>query len=190
MWVVDGGISRGLGGSASMGGSTGSAGGSTGSTGATEYSTTNTQVASVDEADYVKNDANTIFVLGSDGLHVIDAWPAAETRQLAKLALPGSPRRMFLLDNRLVVYTRQASSGTDGSAGYSNPSDQGCTYGYDCRFTSEGGRTQILVFDVTTPATPAELCATRCPAATWPRAVSARMSTPWCTTRAPPRSPA
>ena len=64
---------------------------------------------------------------------------------------------MFLLDNRLVVYTRSASSGTTGSAGSSNPSDQGCTYGYDCRFTSEGGRTQILVFDVTTPRRPTEL---------------------------------
>ena len=64
---------------------------------------------------------------------------------------------MFLLDNRLVVYTQLASTGTPGSAGYSNPSDQGCTYGYDCRFSSEGGRTQILVYDVTSPATPTEI---------------------------------
>jgi uncharacterized secreted protein with C-terminal beta-propeller domain len=138
---------------------TAGAGGSMGksSTGATQYSTTNTQVASVDEADYVKNDGNTIFVLAKDGLHVLDAWPAAETREVARLALPGSPRRMFLLDNRLVVYTQLASTGAPGSAGSANPSDQGCTYGYDCRFTSEGGRTQILVFDVTAPATPVEL---------------------------------
>ena len=88
-------LSRGLGGSSSIGGSTGSAGGSTGSTGATEYSTTNTQVPTVDEADYIKNDGNTIFVLSSDGLHVIDAWPAAETHEIAHLSPPGEPRRLY-----------------------------------------------------------------------------------------------
>jgi uncharacterized secreted protein with C-terminal beta-propeller domain len=155
---VDAGVSWGAGGAVAIGGSgIGGSNGSAGSTGATEYSTTNTQVASVDEADYIKNDGNTIFVLSSDGLHVIDAWPAAETHEVAHLSLPGNPRRMFLLDNRLVVYTQLASSGTPGSAGASNPSDQGCTYGYDCRFSSEGGRTQILVYDVTAPASPIEL---------------------------------
>jgi uncharacterized secreted protein with C-terminal beta-propeller domain len=161
---MDASASRGYGGSAGMGGSTGvvvaigvgGAGGS-GSTSATEYSTTNTQVASVDEADYVKNDGGTIFVLSSDGLHVIDAWPAAETHEIAHVSLPGTPRRLFLLDNRLVVYSRVESGGASGSAGASNPSDQGCTYGYSCRFSSEGGHTLIQVFDVTTPATPAEL---------------------------------
>jgi uncharacterized secreted protein with C-terminal beta-propeller domain len=132
-------------------------GGAAGTSGATDYSTTNTQVASVDEADYVKNDSNTIFVLSADGLHVIDAWPAAETHEVAHLTLTGEPRRLYLLDNRLVVYTRVQATSTSGGAGSSNPSDQGCTYGYDCRFSSEGGHTLIIVFDVTNPAVPAEL---------------------------------
>ena len=132
-------------------------GGAAGTSGATDYSTTNTQVASVDEADYVKNDSNTIFVLSSDGLHVIDAWPAAETHEVAHLTLTGEPRRLYLLDNRLVVYTRVQANTTSGGAGSSNPSDQGCTYGYNCRFSSEGGHTLIIVFDVTNPAAPAEL---------------------------------
>ena len=153
--VADAGAYYGYGGAMatpSIGGAAGSTSGS-----ATQYSTTNTQVASVDEADYVKNDGNNIFVLSSDGLHVIDAWPAAETHEIAHVILPGTPRRLFLLDNRLVVYTRVQTGGTTGSAGASNPSDQGCTYGYSCRFSSEGGHTLIQVFDVTTPATPAEL---------------------------------
>ena len=141
------------GGSCSSGGS----GGAAGASGATDYSTTNTQVASVDEADYIKNDSNTIFVLSTDGLHVIDAWPAAETHEVAHLSLPGEPRRMYLLNNRLVVYTRVQSTGNSGGAGSSNPSDQGCTYGYGCRFSSEGGHTLIVVFDVTNPAAPVEL---------------------------------
>ena len=127
------------------------------SSGATDYSTTNTQVASVDEADYVKNDSNTIFVLSADGLHVIDAWPAAGTHEIAHLILTGEPRRLYLLDNRLVVYTRVQDTTAGGGAGSSNPSDQGCTYGYNCRFSSEGGHTLIIVFDVTNPATPVEL---------------------------------
>ncbi len=131
--------------------------GAAGASGASQYSTTNTQVASVDEADYVKNDSNTIFVLSADGLHVIDAWPAAQTHEIAHLTLTGEPRRMYLLDNRLVVYTRVQATGSSGGAGTSNPSDQGCTYGYNCRFSSEGGHTLIIVFDVTNPATPVEL---------------------------------
>jgi hypothetical protein len=159
---VDGGIGWSAGGSSSMGGTSGTRGqggaaGSAGSTGATDYSTTNTQVASVDEADYVKNDGNTVFLLSKDGLHVIDAWPAAEMHEVAHLSLPGEPRRMYFSDNRLVVYSRMQATGTKGSAGTSNPSDQGCTYGYSCRFSSEGGHTLIMVFDVTTPATPVEL---------------------------------
>jgi|GEM_PF-437659 len=161
-YAMDAGVYTGMGGAASMGGSSSVPGGmggaaGSGSTGATTYSTTNTQVASVDEADYVKNDGNTIFVLSSDGLHVIDAWPAAETHEIAHLSLPGEPRRLFLLDNRLVVYTRMQAATKTGGAGSSNPSDQGCTYGYGCRFSSEGGHTLALIYDVTAPATPVEL---------------------------------
>ena len=155
--AADAGMRAGAGGSAAS--STGAvpSTGAGGSTGATEYSTTNTQVASVDEADYVKNDGNTVFVLSSDGLHVIDAWPAAETHEIAHLSLPGEPRRLYFLDNRLVVYTRMQTLSKNGGAGSSNPSDQGCTYGYNCRFSSEGGHTLAIVYDVTTPATPTEL---------------------------------
>jgi uncharacterized secreted protein with C-terminal beta-propeller domain len=149
---MDAGAWGGYGGASSMPGS----GGSAGSTGATQYSTTNTQVASVDEADYVKNDNNTAFVLSSDGLHVIDAWPAAQMHEVAYVTVPGEPRRLFLYNNRLVVFTRMQSS-THTGAGSSNPSDQGCTYGYNCRFSSEGGHTLVLVYDVTNPATPQEL---------------------------------
>lgn len=123
---------------------------------ATAYSTTNTQVASVDEADYVKNDGNTVYVLSPDGLRVIDAWPAPETHVVAQIAIPGEPRRLFLGDQRLVVYSRiQAVSGVGASR--TNPSDQGCTYGYGCRFTSDGGHSLVIVYDVSTPAQPKEL---------------------------------
>jgi len=121
-------------------------------------------------------------VLSSDGLHVIDAWPAAETHEVAHLTLTGEPRRLYLLDNRLVVYTRVQANTTSGGAGSSNPSDQGCTYGYNCRFSSEGGHTLIIVFDVTNPAARPNWSATRCRAAMSTRAGSGPSSTVWSTT--------
>lgn len=120
--------------------------------GASEYSTTNTQVQGVDEADFVKNDAGNAYVLSNQGLHVIDAWPAAESKEIKRVALPGEPRRMFLVGDKLLVYTR-LGVGTGGSA----PSAQGCTYGYDCRFSAEPGQTLAIVFDVSDPSAPKEL---------------------------------
>jgi len=80
--------------------------------GAQEYSTTNTQVADVDEADFVKNDSGYVYVLSKAGLHVIDAWPAADTHQVAQLSIPGEPTRLFLAGNKLVVYARSNSGGS------------------------------------------------------------------------------
>ena len=121
--------------------------------GANEYSTTNTQVVGVDEADFVKNDAGTVYVLSAAGLHVIDAWPAPETKEVKRLTLPGEPRRLFLAGDKLIVYTRLAIT----TGGPSKPSQQGCTYGYDCRFSAEPGQTAVIVFDVSEPSAPREL---------------------------------
>jgi hypothetical protein len=129
--------------------------------GAEEYSTTNNQVADVDEADFVKNDSGHVYVLSSTGLHVVDAWPAPETHEIAHLELPGEPRRLFLDGDKLVVYLRTGlPQGPGYETGYQetpSPSSQGCTYGYQCRFTSEGGRTLVMVFDVSDPSEPKEL---------------------------------
>lgn len=134
-----------------MGGSGGASPGGAVEEGAEEYSTTNTQVEGVDEADFVKNNGSHVYVLSADGLHVIDAWPAPEAHEVAHLPLRGEPRRMFLAGDRLLVYSR---------LGYTNgtpPSAQGCTYGYDCRFESEGGQTLVQVFDVSDPSSPTHL---------------------------------
>ncbi len=119
--------------------------------GAEEYSTTNNQVAGVDEADFVKNDAEHVYILSPAGLHVIDAWPAPETKEVKLLPLPGVPRRLFLSGDKLVVYTQMGTSGGGAT------SNQGCTYGYDCRFSAEPGQTMVIVFDVSDPSSPIEL---------------------------------
>jgi uncharacterized secreted protein with C-terminal beta-propeller domain len=122
--------------------------------GASEYSTTNTQVIGVDEADFVKNDDGHVYVLSTRGLHVIDAWPAPETKQVKLLPLPGEPRRLYLAGDKLVVYSR-LGAGANGGVG--TPSEQGCTYGYDCRFSAEPGHTLVSVYDVSEPSEPQEL---------------------------------
>jgi uncharacterized secreted protein with C-terminal beta-propeller domain len=122
--------------------------------GASSYSTTNTQVVGVDEADFVKNDDGHVYVLSTRGLHVIDAWPAPETKQIKLLPLAGEPRRLYLVGDKLVVYSRL---GAGANGGLGTPSEQGCTYGYDCRFSAEPGHTLVSVYDVSEPSEPKEL---------------------------------
>ncbi len=152
--------SGGAGGAASGTGGTGGTSVTEPDDGADDHSETNVQVMGVDEPDFVKNDAGTIYVLAPDGVRVVDAWPAEDAHEISRVPVLGEPRRMFLAGDKLVVYSRltslgQAGIGTD-SAAPSVPSSQGCTYGYDCRFTSEGGLTLATVFDVTDPETPHE----------------------------------
>lgn len=145
---------------AASGGSTSSGGwldggdpGGEGDDGASEYSETNNQVAGVEEADYVKNDAGYIFLLTTSGLEIFDSWPVEQTKRLTTVTFEAEPRRLLLAGDRLVVFLRTMTSSEEGVTRI-NPSNQGCTYGYDCRFTSEGGSTEVRVYDVSTPATP------------------------------------
>ena len=124
--------------------------------GASEHSTTNTQVEGVDEPDFVKNDDEQVYVLSAHGLHVVDAWPAEEMREIARVRVDGEPRRLFLEGDILAVYSRLGDA-TPLPGGVQRPSAQGCTYGYQCRYTGEGGRTLITLFDVSNPALPAEI---------------------------------
>jgi hypothetical protein len=144
-------------GSAASGGSLPGGGGSVGGAavnpvGASAYSTTNNQVAGVDEADFVKNDAQYVYVLSATALHVIDAWPAEQTHEVHKLILPGLPTRLFLHGTKLVVYLRL--HGQPGVPPGAPSGAQACTYGYGCRFGAEPGSTLMQVYDVASPASP------------------------------------
>ncbi len=70
------------------------------------HSETNTQVAGVDEADFVKTDGNRVFYLNGGRLLVLKSWPAAETAIDAQVDVEGYPQEMFLADNRLVVFSQ------------------------------------------------------------------------------------
>jgi uncharacterized secreted protein with C-terminal beta-propeller domain len=76
------------------------------------YTTTNTQEVNVDEADFVKNDGDHLFVLRRGHLVILDAWPAAETHVVSDLLVDrdpasatflGSPFTMFFDEDFLLV---------------------------------------------------------------------------------------
>jgi len=91
-----------------------------GTPGPSAYTTTNTQVAGVDEADFVKNDGTRIFVLTGHTLYLNQSWPAAQLGTVASLQIEGWPREMFLdEDNHVIVFSSIYSPTEDtlGSGG-------------------------------------------------------------------------
>jgi Beta propeller domain len=69
------------------------------------YSTTNTQVAGVDEADFVKNDGTRIFALSGRMLFSATSWPPQNLAVAGKLQIEGWPGAMFLEGNQVVVFS-------------------------------------------------------------------------------------
>ena len=126
----------------------GSGGGedSGGNSGPTQGTGTNNQVAGVDEADFIKNDGQYIYLAEDHALRIVDSWPAAETHQVSKTAIEGYPKKLFVLGDKALVYVANATT-----SGYYN---RECTYGYDCDFTGDGSSTKLLVFNIADRSAP------------------------------------
>ena len=154
----------------SAGGSSSSGGtGGGGAAKAGQSSSTNNQVAGVDEADFVKNDGQYLYVVANKALRIIKAWPANEMTAIAKVDLGGEPRKLFVEGDRAVVYvavpkeTNLPGTGGSSSSGGSRAKGGGasypggnreCTYGYDCVPSGDGTATKILVFDIANRSAP------------------------------------
>ncbi|MBI5478973.1 MAG: beta-propeller domain-containing protein [Deltaproteobacteria bacterium] len=137
---------------AAGGGSTNTQGGER----ASEYSTTNTQVAGVDEADFLKNDGSYIYILAGDKLKIIDAWPAADAVVIGEATVEGTPTKLFVHQDKAVVYSQLGPiNQTDGSGGYYGGYYGGeCTYGYDCEFTGDGQILKLSIYDIVDKTAP------------------------------------
>jgi hypothetical protein len=124
---------------------------SSGGESASQYSETNTQVAGVDEADFVKNDGGAIYILADGQLKIIDAWPPEEARVLSAVPIEGEPKKLFVYSGRALVYSSLDPSGgtTGGYYGWGE-----CTYGYDCDFTGDGHPLKMTLFDISDPTSP------------------------------------
>jgi hypothetical protein len=134
-----------------MGGSSGGGAGNNGGTqppAPTTGTGTNNQVAGVDEADFIKNDGQYIYLAQNGALRIVDAWPADQTHAVSSTKLDGEPRKLFVEGNKAVVYVALGQ----GSGGFYGRGE--CTYGYDCDFSGDGTSTRLLVFDITNRAAP------------------------------------
>ena len=155
------GDSGGVGGSTAGGptaGATGAGGGAT-TPGAKQVSGTNNQVAGVDEADFVKNDDKYVYLATGSAFRIVDAWPAEQAHEIAKVPLVGTPKKLFVEGDRALVYTAvaraPAASGNGYPVGPGYPGGSGeCSYGYDCEVTGDGTATKLVVFDIHDRANP------------------------------------
>jgi len=127
------------------------------------YTTTNTQVAGVDEADFVKNDGTRIFVLSGQTLYAAQSWPPESLALASKTTIEGWPGEMFLEGDQVVVFSsiwtvpQGGGGGPDGGGGRGGPGGGiGAGGGgslVPCRVDGGGcffgwGTTKITVLDV------------------------------------------
>jgi uncharacterized secreted protein with C-terminal beta-propeller domain len=69
-----------------------------------EVTGTNNQVAGVDEADFIKTDRNHTYLLSGNYFMVLQTWPAAESQELSRTEIDGTPLAMLIYgDTALVV---------------------------------------------------------------------------------------
>jgi uncharacterized secreted protein with C-terminal beta-propeller domain len=129
---------------------------------ASSTSTTNNQVASVDEADFIKNDDKYLYVAANGAFRIVEAWPAESAHELSKVKIDGTPKKLFVDGNHALVYVSVPRSertpngnGRGDISGGSYGGDSGeCTYGYDCVPSGDGTETRVLIFDITNRAAP------------------------------------
>jgi beta propeller domain-containing protein len=118
---------------------------------------TNNQVAGVDEADFVKNDGKYVYLAQNGALRIIDAYPGSQAHQLSKTVLDGTPRKLFVVGDRALVYVSVPNAHVDPTTGGRYGGAHECTYGYDCDFTGDGTSTKLELFDVADRAQPRKL---------------------------------
>ncbi len=134
--------------------------------GASEYSTTNVQVQGVDEADFVKNDGNYIYVVADGKLQIIDAWPAAGAHKLSSTEIRGTPKKLYVnYDEDIAVIYSALDYIDQGNVdpyygmymmpvGNGYEYEQECTYGYSCEFSGDGRELLISTYDISNKSSP------------------------------------
>jgi len=73
---------------------------------AQDFSKTNVQVAGVDEADFVKNDGEYIYILSQGNLVIAKGFPASNAEIVSTTNISGNPKDLFINKDRLVVFSQ------------------------------------------------------------------------------------
>lgn len=110
------------------------------------YSETNVQVKGVDEADIVKTDGTYIYIVNSEKLRIVKAYPETEMQQIAEIEIEGneeftfSPSEVYVDSNTLTII---------GNA-YNYR-----LYGEKIWFPGfHQSRTGVFLYDISNPASP------------------------------------
>lgn len=119
-----------------------------------DYSTTNIQVAGVDEADTIKNDGNYIYITTSNGVSIINAYPAENATILSNINLSSQPRALFVNGNKLVVFLEDYNYYESPIVGIGT-SIKGAIVGKPVSYG--GSQTRILTYDITDRKSPIQI---------------------------------
>jgi hypothetical protein len=133
-----------------------------GEAGPSERSGTNDQVRGVDEPDLVKTDGTHLYVVAGGELQILAAWPAAETRRLATLDVPGTAKRLLVHGDRAVVFSSLPVDAVPPPSGGAEPLPPvvssswppECTYGYDCVPQGDGTSLAVTFVDLSDRTAP------------------------------------
>lgn len=119
-----------------------------GSSGPSEHSETNVQVAGVDEADFIKNDGEYIYILANNKFQIIKSWPPEEARRISDVSIDGTPKRLYVHNDLAIIYSSLDSENSNGRY------NKECTYGYNCEFLGDGYPLEITIFDISDRSNP------------------------------------
>lgn len=108
-----------------------------------DHSETNTQVDGVDEGDVIETDGMYLYVLNGSELRIVEAFPADEMNEIARIGFNGTPVAEYLDGDRLTVVSSQYSY-SFGDARMALPIWGGPT----------SHQTIVSVFDVSDPSAP------------------------------------
>jgi len=89
----------------------------------TQYSGTNTQEVGVDEGDVVETNGTHVFVVGPDGVRIVDVASAAVVAHIADL--PDGSHQLLLDGTRLLVISQSYNSAEDTVTSLYDVSDAG-----------------------------------------------------------------
>ena len=68
-----------------------------------DVSETNVQVQGVDEADFVKTDAEFLYTLSGDDMVIVAAWPADDMVEVGRVSVQGNPHSLYRYGDEIVV---------------------------------------------------------------------------------------
>ncbi len=122
---------------------------------ALDHSDTTLQETEVDEADWIKLAGEHLYLLIDNHLEILKIFPIAEARHLSSTFIPGQARGIYVLNNRLLLYTDiipEQAPPTESIKIHEMYGD--CSFSGDCQFSSKAQELEIQIFDVSQPEEP------------------------------------